>query len=413
MTSVSEIDVVDRSRCPQCGAPLPLGRGGGTAACGFCGLTSSYQVVPSQLGAPGQLDTLAGIVIVPLHASRDARIVGWHGDALEACDPRTGESKWRVAIARTHRPLSSAFERVFVATDAGELVAIDSVSGRVAFAAPLPSPARAIADALGPAREQSRVVVCCEAGELVALDRMSGRVVAQWSRLPAPPRIWATGGDRLIVAMTSSEVWLLDPMREQPLARIAVEADAAWIAGGLAFLGCRGGEHVAVELADGRIAWRGQARWDPATGLRAAFGRELFVAAGTQVSIVPGGATTTTPAPIEELGLIAGTLVARTHQALAGYQRTLAPAWSIPLAELQNVRIADNARMLVIALERDGHLWLRGVLPTSGAVRWNTLVADAGLLVGHAVIGDLVLVDAGYRYVLRADTGQVMWRTPS
>jgi outer membrane protein assembly factor BamB len=237
---------------------------------------------------------------------------------------------------------------------------------------------------------------------------MSGKVVETWQIAEAP--CWVAGSGRLLVGPVGHEAWLLDPMRTDPVARVQMPALGGCITSGVAFVAGHGGEHAAIDVGDGHVVWRSKAPWNPATGARAAFARELFVADGQRLSVVPTGHTVTAPAPIEEVALIAGTLVVRASPNLLGYHRTLEPAWSIALGEFERFHIADNGRMLVVALERAGQLWLRGLLPTAGTARWNVLVPDAGAFKGHTVVGDLVQVESGtHRFVLRADTGQLMW----
>jgi outer membrane protein assembly factor BamB len=401
------IESVDHAGCPNCGAELPLGRSGGTVTCAFCSLTSSYSVVSRAIGGPSRLDALEQIAVVPLPGSA-ALVVGWHDATLEACDPRSGASVWRVQLGQTRQPITCAFERIYLATDAGELVAVDSATGYVAFAATLPATVRTVADLCGPTQARARLIVHCSNGELVALDRMTGQIVEHWPSV-ASPWCWATGSGRLLVGPVGAELWLIDPMRRDPIARLLVAALGGCIVGGLAFAACRDADHVAIDLGDGHVVWHAAAPWNPTTGACAAFGSELFVADGQRISAVPTGGIAMVPAPIDELCMIAGMLIVRAGPNLLGYQRSLQPAWSVALGALERLRIADNDRMLVVAIERAGQLWLRGLLP-SGRPRWNTLVPDAGTFVEHSVVGDLVLADTGnHRVVLAADSGQLMW----
>lgn len=408
-------DVAARGSCPQCGAELPLGRGGGTVTCAFCNLTSSYTVVPVPV-APSRSEALEAITLVPLYASRNALIVGWTPRTLEACDPVNGRPVWAVTMPRTSRPIVASFERVYVPTDGNELVAIDAASGSIAFVATLPAPTShvdgvpCIADVTGPMQARSRILV--HAGtELLALDRMSGAIVGRW---PAePPRLWlAAAGFLLVGPVTTGQVWLVDPQRAVPLAAIPVAPGAALggaIASGHAFLATSAGEHAAIQLADGALAWRAAAPWNPMTGARAAFARELFVANEAAIAAMPGGTRITTTAPIDDVRMIAGTVIADAGSQLLAYQRTGALAWQLELRDFEDVRIADNGRMLVVVLGRGGQHWIRGLLPTTGKPRWNVLVPDTSVLVRHSLVGDLVLIETEHqRYVLRADTGQVL-----
>jgi outer membrane protein assembly factor BamB len=412
---MSSVEVVARGCCPQCGGTLPLGRGGGTVTCSFCNLASSYVTMPKPTEV-GRADELDGLTIVPLHPTRNAMIVGWASSTLEACDPGTGRPGWQVQLPRARHAIVTSFERVYLVTETHDLVAVDSASGRVAFAVALPGPVSlidglpCIADVSGPAQPRARVLVHA-AGQVVALDRMSGALVESW-QAANPPRCWAAASGYVIFAVGPAEVWLVDPMRKEPVARVPVSASVlldATIASGHAFVASGAGEHAAIQLSDGAIAWRAAAPWNPATRARAAFARELFLANADTITMLPSGKRVTTPGTVDELAMIAATVVARAGSQLVGYQRTLAPAWSLELREFAEVRMADNGRMLVLALMREDQLWLRGLLPTSGKPRWNVLVPEASKLVGHAVVGDLVMVETDQqRFVLRADTGQVI-----
>ncbi|MCX5743654.1 MAG: PQQ-binding-like beta-propeller repeat protein [Proteobacteria bacterium] len=287
--SATSVDVAARGSCPQCGAGLPLGRGGGTVTCAFCHLTSTYTVVPAP-AASSRRDELQAIAIIPLHASRGALVAGWSATTLEAYDPGGGQPGWTVTLPRTSQPIVTSFERLYVPTDTDELIAIDAATGRIAFVAALPGPTSqvdgfpCVADVCGPSQAHACVLVHA-GGQLVALDRMSGAEVARWA--VEPPRCWATAIGYVLVGPVAGEVWLVDPMRAVPLARVPVATDKGLggvIASGHAFVTGGTDDHTAIQLADGALAWRAAAPWDPATGTGAAFARELFVANGTTIT---------------------------------------------------------------------------------------------------------------------------------
>lgn len=406
-------DIVDRGSCPGCGAPLPLGKSGGTVACEYCKLVTSYTVAAPSQSPPSGIDQLAQIVVVPLYERREVLVVGWNGATLEAYEPQGRKSSWSVQIARTRHSIEHAFERVYLCTDAGEFVAIDSATGYVAFVAALPSPPLRIADLLGPTQPSARVLVHCANGALVALDRMSGQIVERW-QIATTPACWIAEGGRLLVGPVGNEAWLLDPMRREPVARTTVPALGGCITGGLAYIAGHGGQHAAIDINDGRVAWQGAAPWNPATGARAAFARELFVADGARLTAMPTGHSVMAAAPIDEVVLIAATVIVRAGPHLVGYRRTLEPAWSTTLPDVERVQVADNGRMLVVALVRGGQVWLRGLLPSTGQPRWNVLVPDGSDFVGHAIVGDFVQAEsATHRFVLRADSGQLLWSSTS
>ncbi len=401
-------DVVARGSCPQCGAVLPLGRGGGTVTCAFCGLSSTYAVVAAEVPTTRTLDDLS---IVPLPASRDVLVAGWTATTLEAREPATGRTVWTVQLPRSRHRMVTRFERLYVVSEATEIVAIDAATGRVAFTSSLPGPVTVLddrpclADVAGPSQSRARVLVHA-AGQLLALDRMSGGVGDRWPAV-APLRCWQAGEERLVCGPVGEATWLVDPQRPAPLVQISCDARAAAIAGAHAFLGTTD-EVIAVKVADGAIAWRATAAWDPAIGLRAAFAGELVIASGDTLTTLPGGKAITTPDPIDDVAMVAGTVITRTRTQIQAYQRSLAPAWQLPLNEFSAVRMADNGRMLVLALVGTDQVWLRGLLPTTGKTRWNVLVPDAAGPARHQVVGDYVLVEvAGRSIVLRADSGQI------
>lgn len=142
---------------------------------------------------------------------------------------RTGKTEWQVSSGSVTAPLALAGDEVIVATDAGEVLALDRRSGRQRWRRPLHAGVRA-----APVPTPAGVVVATIADTVYLLDAARGTVT---SRLPTSGTVLgtpATDGRHLYLATSAGHVLAVT----LPDLRVAWEQDVdAAVYGAPALLG--------------------------------------------------------------------------------------------------------------------------------------------------------------------------------